>query len=449
MSTVQNMTPSVPLVYWFRSDLRLRDNPAWVHACALNQPLLAVVFEPHMASTEQRWGCLQPGSYRLAWWHANVRALQLELAQHGVMLLVLRGRVVEVLQTVANKVGAVAIHCEEIAAPYERAEVQALQHAGFEVHTHWGSTLFEEKELPFAVDELPAVFSQFRNVVERARTPVPAPLAAPQHVHGFSIPPETAAAFAPWAAIPPAEQPFLDERSAFVWGGDSASAVRAGNAGARAYLDAYFSSDRVAQYKATRNGLIGMAYSSKWSPWLAVGVVSAREILEALRAYEHRQGANDGSYWLWFELLWREYFRWLHKQYGDALYRGRGLSEITRPVVATKHQRAFAHWTQGRTGCELVDAGMRELAESGYSSNRMRQILASYWIYDLGGDWRAGAAWFEANLLDYDVYSNQGNWLYIAGLGTDPRGGRRFNVAKQTADHDADGQYRNLWSASP
>jgi deoxyribodipyrimidine photo-lyase len=92
---------------------------------------------------------------------------------------------------------------------------------------------------------------------------------------------------------------------------------------------------------------------------------------------------------------------------------------------------------------------MRELAESGYSSNRMRQILASYWIYDLGGDWRAGAAWFEANLVDYDVYSNQGNWLYIAGLGTDPRGGRRFNVAKQTADHDADGQYRNLWSASP
>jgi deoxyribodipyrimidine photo-lyase len=93
----------------------------------------------------------------------------------------------------------------------------------------------------------------------------------------------------------------------------------------------------------------------------------------------------------------------------------------------------------------LIDAGMRELRESGYLSNRMRQIVASYWIYDMQGDWRAGAAWFESQLIDYDVYSNQGNWLYIAGRGTDPRGGRPFNVAKQTQDHDPDGIYRRLW----
>jgi deoxyribodipyrimidine photo-lyase len=75
----------------------------------------------------------------------------------------------------------------------------------------------------------------------------------------------------------------------------------------------------------------------------------------------------------------------------------------------------------------------------------MRQIVASYWIYDMGGDWRAGAAWFESQLIDYDVYSNQGNWLYIAGRGTDPRGGRPFNVAKQMRDHDPDGLYRQHW----
>jgi deoxyribodipyrimidine photo-lyase len=93
----------------------------------------------------------------------------------------------------------------------------------------------------------------------------------------------------------------------------------------------------------------------------------------------------------------------------------------------------------------MVDAGMHELAATGYLSNRLRQIVASYLIHDLACDWRAGAAWFEAQLIDFDVYSNQGNWLYIAGRGTDPRGGRRFNPQKQAHDYDPDGHYRALW----
>ena len=105
----------------------------------------------------------------------------------------------------------------------------------------------------------------------------------------------------------------------------------------------------------------------------------------------------------------------------------------------------FIKWSSGTTGESLIDAGMRELKKTGYLSNRMRQIVASYWIYDMRGDWQAGCAWFEYQLIDYDVYSNQGNWLYIAGKGTDPREGRPFNVAKQTQDHDRDGIYRQMW----
>jgi len=88
---------------------------------------------------------------------------------------------------------------------------------------------------------------------------------------------------------------------------------------------------------------------------------------------------------------------------------------------------------------------MRELQATGYLSNRLRQVVASYLVHELGGDWRAGAAWFEAQLVDYDVYNNQGNWLYIAGRGTDPRGGRRFNIQKQLSQYDAEGQYLRLW----
>ena len=88
---------------------------------------------------------------------------------------------------------------------------------------------------------------------------------------------------------------------------------------------------------------------------------------------------------------------------------------------------------------------MRELGSTGYLSNRLRQIVASALIHELRGDWRAGAAWFEHCLIDFDVHSNQGNWAYIAGVGTDPRGGRHFNLDKQVREHDPNGAYRRRW----
>ena len=160
-------------------------------------------------------------------------------------------------------------------------------------------------------------------------------------------------------------------------------------------------------------------------------------------AFEAEHGASDSSYWLWFELLWRDYFRLLQRKYGRRLFNGSGLKGNASPP---HDAAAFDRWRSGQTGHALIDAGMRELAATGYISNRMRQIVASYLIHELGCDWRAGAAWFESCLIDFDVCSNQGNWLYIAGFGTDPRGGRRFNPNKQAAEHDADGHYRALWS---
>ena len=92
------------------------------------------------------------------------------------------------------------------------------------------------------------------------------------------------------------------------------------------------------------------------------------------------------------------------------------------------------------------DLRLHDQPATGYLSNRLRQITASYLIHDLQCGWRAGAAWFEHHLLDYDVYSNQGNWLYIAGRGTDPRGGRRFDPVQQARAYDPQGAYQDLWS---
>ena len=89
---------------------------------------------------------------------------------------------------------------------------------------------------------------------------------------------------------------------------------------------------------------------------------------------------------------------------------------------------------------------MNELNRTGFLSNRMRQIVSSYLVNELSCDWEAGAAWFESQLVDFDAYSNQGNWSYIAGAGTDPRGGRFFNIEKQKNTYDPNSIYQNFWS---
>jgi len=251
--------------------------------------------------------------------------------------------------------------------------------------------------------------------------------------------PDTPAqALAVLAGLPPA----ADARSAFPY---LQGRLHGGESAALAHLRQYLERGLPHSYQRTRNGLVGLDYSSKWSPWLATGALSPRQAMAQLRQFEATHGASDGSYWLWFELLWRDYFRFLHLQHGHKLYWARGLG----PTQAAPHNdQHFAAWCAGQTGQPLVDAAMRELAATGYLSNRLRQVAASYLIHDLACDWRAGAAWFEAQLLDYDLYSNQGNWLYIAGRGTDPRGGRRFDPVKQAATYDPDGAYQRLWGTA-
>jgi len=102
-------------------------------------------------------------------------------------------------------------------------------------------------------------------------------------------------------------------------------------------------------------------------------------------------------------------------------------------------------WITGETGDDLVDGGMRELAATGFTSNRARQNAASYLIYDLKQPWWVGAAWFEHALADYDPASNWGNWAYIAGVGTDSRGGRHFDTRRQAEIYDPDGAFRKFW----
>ena len=420
------------LIHWFRNDLRLADNPALSHVARQADRVLPVYVHAPSADTATPWGFPRRGAHRRRFLRAALDALHARLAEEGSGLLEIHGRPSECLPALAAQVGASGISCEAIAAPEEEAELAALRGGDIPVESVWQSSLLDPAELPFTASRLPDVFTAFRQAVERAGQTPPPPLPVPRL-------PGWPAGVAPTPAEA-ADDFEVDARASFPY---TRPAFHGGEAAALAHLDSYFASERPHRYKATRNGLTGVGFSSKFSPWLASGALSARTAYARLKAFEAEQGASDGSYWLWFELLWRDYFRFLHLKYGRRLYRATGLGRQPAPG---HDPAAFQRWCRGETGEALVDAAMRELAATGFMSNRLRQLAASYLIHDLGGDWRAGAAWFEAQLIDYDVYSNQGNWLYIAGRGTDPRGGRRFDPAKQAREHDPDGSFRKMWS---
>lgn len=429
-------------IFWFRHDLRLHDQLALHRALAQQAShLLPVVCLPDFEE-KSHWGFPRFGAWRRYWYLSAVADLSQQLAALNCPLLICPLKAVKALPQLAALLGSVDLVCEEIAAPEEQAELQLLRDNGLQIQSVWQSSLIDPHSLPWQTQELSAVFTQFRQQLEQRQIQPPKPLAAPTHLP-------------PWpSVIVPAHlqikldalsmsQPAFDERSSMPL---SDHAIDGGERAGLGHLRRYLAARLPHTYKQTRNQLMGQHYSSKWSPWLATGALSARQIFAELQQFEAEYGANDGSYWLWFELLWRDYFRFLHLQYGAKLYRARGLLQAP-PQVSNQHDsKAFDLWREGETGEPLIDAAMRELRCTGYLSNRLRQVVASYLIYQLHGDWRAGAAWFESQLIDFDIYSNQGNWLYIAGRGTDPRGGRIFNVQKQVHDHDRDGVYRQRWA---
>jgi deoxyribodipyrimidine photo-lyase len=417
-------------LYWFRNDLRLNDNPAFLQACKEVDYLLPIYIHETYLDHETSWGFKRVGKFRQAFLKESLEDLRSQLRELGSDLIEANGSANEVIEKLTKQIGASAIYCEQIEAPEELAQVASLSESGLQINAIWQSSMLDPQSLPFSPQEMPDIFTQFRQQVEKKKLRFTDPIQAPQRVPPLPI--HDLSFFAQ-----------IDQDDALRDG-----IFQGGEHSANSHIEQYFGRRLPDTYKQNRNRLIGLDYSSKFSPWLASGCCSARSIAKQLSEYESQHGANDGTYWLWFELLWRDYFRFLHFKFGNQLYRSAGLSNtLSNALNPDFDQAAFKKWASGSTGESFIDAGMRELSNTGFLSNRMRQVVASYWIYDMQGDWQVGAAWFESQLVDYDVYSNQGNWLYIAGKGTDPRGGRAFNVRKQAQDHDPEGAYRKMWLA--
>ena len=417
-------------IYWFTHDLRLADNPGLaLTATRCDEMAFVYCVEPTWFRPN-RYGLLSLGERRWEFLYQSLKDLAQQLEAYGHTLLVLQGDPVVEITRLVRGLGAGELAASAQIGVYERRQWAAICKALPEVtaHAFQTHTLFERGDLPFELDALPASFTDFRKRVE-AQLDVPPPHGAPG-----DLPAQIAGTRAPWPELP-ARAVGLEPGPA---GGESA---------AQQHLQDYFRSAAPATYKETRNALAGWDHSTKFSRWLAHGNVSPRRIMAQLRRFEAEHDANESTYWIYFELLWREYFQWYALAYGATLFAFGGIKR--RAPLTTFYAERFQKWCLGRTPYSLVNACMHELNATGYMSNRGRQLVASCFVNELQLDWRFGAAYFEQQLVDYDVGSNWGNWQYLAGVGADPRGKRHFDLAKQARTYDPDSDFVRAWDGHP
>ena len=418
------------ILYWLQNDLRLTDNAIFselaTEQCALD---IVFVINPHWFKNNN-YQQKPYGVHKQQFLMQSLYELQQALIERGQTLHVLEGEPVSVLKQRIAEQHIDEVVCSEHVGTYEQRQLARLKahcpHVIFK--TTQQDTLFQQSDLPFDLDELPKSFTPFRKKVEAINIPITIS-ALPT---GLLPQPITL------CAANPIE---LNEHTNY-----NNAVMHGGLKSAQTHLKQYFSGLLPSTYKITRNELDGFNNTTKFSTWLAFGCVSARQVYKAVEEYEHKHIANESTYWIKFELLWREYFKWHALNAGNSLFSFKGQKQ-TKPLTTFMPNR-FAAWCNGSTPFPLVNAIMNELNATGYISNRARQVAASCLVNELGLDWRYGAAYFEQQLIDYDVAANWGNWQYIAGVGVDPRGGRHFNIEKQTAQFDPHGIYTNKWQGN-
>ena len=433
---------------WFRNDLRIHDHPALSKACSNAERdggnvACVYVIDPHWFG-KTRFGFDRIGPPRRRFLLESLIDLRSNLKQLGGTLHVVRGKTSQQVPRVAKVFRAGQVYCNQEFGT-EELEIQrqtetALQQQSVVLSVSTANTLLREDDLPFTIEQLPEVFSKFRRKVEKTspfRSPRPSVDSVPAaSVNGRPISVEESVELESTPEFYGASSYQADPRGVMEFrGGETAGLARIN--------DYFFESDRLSEYKETRNGMLGEGYSSKLSPWLAFGCLSPRYVTAEVRRYEEERVANDSTNWLIFELLWRDYFAFILAKHGAKLFRVGGLRELSLPWQHDEDR--FEVWRLGQTGFPLIDANMRELAATGFMSNRGRQNVASFLTKNLGLDWRLGAEWFESQLIDYDPASNYGNWNYTAGIGNDARGFRWFNTMKQAQNYDPDGNYVRHW----
>lgn len=426
------------IIVWFRNDLRLHDNEVLFQAVQDADQIIPVYcLDPRHFETT-KYGFAKTGVHRIKFLLESLKDLRHLLRDAGADLLVRWGKPEEILFALAKYHRVKAVYCNQEVTDEESRVEDALDHhlatINVPLEFFWGSTLFHFDDLTAtqSLDRLPDVFTQFRQFAETNLTVRPL-FNTPGQIE---LPPNLSAGEIPELKDFLLSEPVADSRAVLSFaGGETQALLRL-----KYYL---WEKDLLKTYEESRNELIGGDYSTKLSPWLALGCLSPRLIFEEVKRYEQDIVKNKSTYWLIFELMWRDYFRFIAMKYGNLLFKTTGIRQKT--ATGNRDWDRFNLWAQGKTGIPFIDANMRELNATGFMSNRGRQNTASFLVRDMNINWQMGAAYFESRLIDYDVCSNYGNWNYVAGIGNDPRENRYFNILSQAKRYDPQGLYVKRW----
>ena len=421
---------------WFKTDLRIEDNETLLKAISQSEKIIPIYCfdEAHFETTP--YGFKKTGPFRAQFLLESLQDLDVNLRKLGSGLRIVFGKPeIEipklVLEYKAQKVFSkreVAI--EEIQTEKEvRSELFKLR---CELETFSTSTLYHAEDLPFSIKDIPDVFTNFRKKTEKD-SEIRNSFDAPSKINS----PEISPLELPTLEALGLTKTAIDSRAVLQFKGGEREAIQR-------LKHYFFETQYLSSYKETRNGMVGANYSSKFSAWLALGCISPRFIYAEIKKYEKQFGANESTYWLVFELLWRDYFRFMFKKYQTKFFLYEGI-KTEKVNSKSLNEKLLSQWINGTTPSDFINANMLELQQTGFMSNRGRQNVASYFCNEMNMDWRIGAAYFEEQLIDYDVCSNWGNWAYLAGVGNDPRGHRYFNIEKQANDYDKNKSYRKLW----
>nr|WP_199158185.1 DASH family cryptochrome [Pedobacter sp. ASV2] len=423
---------SKKILVWFRNDLRLHDNEMLVEAIAKSDTILPVYILDKRLFGETKYGTLKTGNIRAKFILESVEALRNSLKQIGGNLLIVEGQPEEIIPQLVQEYEITEVyHHREVAE--EETHISSLVENGLwklriNLKHFIGHTLYNKEDLPFPIKDIPDAFNQFKKKIERDAIIKPC-FAAPDRINVAEV--------IDWGILPvladlALEPHAVDSRAELEFvGGENA-----GISHLQKIIVAM-------QQAATTKNLI---LASKLSAWLAMGNLSPRKVYWEIKKMESTPSTKAMFNHILLGLLWRDYFRFMFKKYGNTFFHPDGFGS-QGVVDSINEDENFNKWKNGQTGFAVVDAVMTELNKTGYITNIARQTAALYLVNNLEVSWVLGAAYFEEKLIDYNPASNWGNWANIAGVGNDQKTKNVFDLDKNIKNLDPKGNYALTWAS--
>ncbi|MCZ8179415.1 MAG: deoxyribodipyrimidine photo-lyase [Rhizobium sp.] len=416
--------PDKTLILWFRKDLRLADNAALSTAVDDGYRILPLyIREPEHAGTG-------PLGAAQAWWlHHSLEALAEDLKAFGSQLILRSGSAAEVIGEVIATTGAKAVFWNRRYDPpgiaIDKALKASLIAEGIDVRTFAGQILHEPTKLKTGAGGHFRVYTPFWKALDGAGEP-PEPIPAPKTIAAPDRFPDSEA-LESWALLPTKPN----------WAASFDGHWQPGEKGAEKRLAA-FVKDGLKNYRSGRD-LPASEHVSRLSPHLALGEISPFTVWHATRGLPESYPLEDIVHFR-KELVWRDFSYHLLFHFPDLARKNWNAKFDAFPW---REAPDLLHkWQRGQTGYPIVDAGMRQLWQTGWMHNRVRMITASFLIKDLLIDWREGERWFRDTLVDADPASNAASWQWVAGSGADAAPFFRiFNPTSQGEKFDPEGTY--------